>query len=242
SLIPPLPVTEVQKVTSSVSSAPSATPAFVKVLIRPLTWTRIWVGPTSPMLSGGMNPDSTTPTALKLVPTVCGRSGEPLAFEVDSGVDTDESMGGQWDAAAALGSSRSSRSASNSWWVSRGRVGTGGGADFPRAIAQHRLSVGCDEVDEVAGLDVRGLEVPVDREVQSDRGGALPPLIARRLGDPEALFQIGVGVDIPLPHGFEIIIDTGPGSGEEGGPGRSDLVIEADCRQSEVERPDGERR
>ncbi len=37
--------------------SPSATPVFVKTLIRPFAMATIWVGPTSALVSGGTNPD-----------------------------------------------------------------------------------------------------------------------------------------------------------------------------------------
>src|SRR5262245_47605761 len=69
-----LVATELQNVPSETLSGPKV-PVFVKTLIRPLTCMRICVGPTSPMLSGGMNPDSELPTPLKLTPIVCGAMG-----------------------------------------------------------------------------------------------------------------------------------------------------------------------
>jgi hypothetical protein len=60
---------EVQKLFAVTLRAPRV-PDLLKTLMRPLTCTRTWLGPTSPIGSGGMNPDCADVTATKLVPTV----------------------------------------------------------------------------------------------------------------------------------------------------------------------------
>ena len=63
------PRTELKNVSRS-ALRPPRLPALSNTLIRPLMYTRTWVGPTSPVLSGGMNPDSESWAPRKLVPTV----------------------------------------------------------------------------------------------------------------------------------------------------------------------------
>src|SRR6185369_1654150 len=93
--------TEAQNAESDAFSPP-ITPLLSNTLIRPLTCIRICVVPTSPMVSGGMKPESpvTVEIPRKVVPTVCGRFGGPTTDVIgDSGI------GGQCDiGSGALGS------------------------------------------------------------------------------------------------------------------------------------------
>src|SRR5262249_16814863 len=60
---------ELKKLPVVVFTAPKA-PVLSNTLIRPLMQIRIWLGPTAPMLSGGMKPDSDNCAPRKLTPTL----------------------------------------------------------------------------------------------------------------------------------------------------------------------------
>src|SRR5438128_1052989 len=61
---------ELKKFAVVVFNAPGA-PVLAKTLMRPLTQISIWLGPTAPMLSGGIYPASDNCAPRKLVPTLC---------------------------------------------------------------------------------------------------------------------------------------------------------------------------
>src|ERR1051325_6064666 len=54
---------------------PPSVPLLSKTLMRPLRKTTIWVGLTSPIVSGGMKPDSLSCAPRKLRPTGWGERG-----------------------------------------------------------------------------------------------------------------------------------------------------------------------
>ena len=65
-------MTVAQKVLLAALSPPR-TPVLSKTFKRPFTAVRIWVGPMSPIVSGGMNPVSVPSSIVwKLVLGVCG--------------------------------------------------------------------------------------------------------------------------------------------------------------------------
>src|SRR5439155_23982079 len=69
-------ITEAKKLSIVVSRTPSATPvALLKVLIRPLTATTNWLGPTAPIESGGKAPVSASVAPVKLVDGICAAAG-----------------------------------------------------------------------------------------------------------------------------------------------------------------------
>src|ERR1700682_1410537 len=69
-------VTELKKMSVVVFSTPSALPvALSKDLIRPFTTTTYWLGPTVPMESGGMKPESDDWAPRNLVLAACGARG-----------------------------------------------------------------------------------------------------------------------------------------------------------------------
>ena len=69
-------LTDWKKVSVVAFSTPSALPvALSKDLIRPLTTTTYWLGPTVPMESGGMKPESDNWAPRNLVPVVCAARG-----------------------------------------------------------------------------------------------------------------------------------------------------------------------
>src|SRR5713226_9175521 len=71
----PRPLRTELKNPSVLALRPPWVPLLSKTLMRPLIVTRIWAGPTSPMLSGGMKKASESWAPRKLVPIVCGLYG-----------------------------------------------------------------------------------------------------------------------------------------------------------------------
>src|SRR5258706_16137709 len=85
SLVPDVFLTDSKKALVVALSAPRAPVVLSKTLMRLLTPTRNWVGPTAPIVSGGKAPDSPNVDPVKLRPVVWGDArtgggGSPIFF------------------------------------------------------------------------------------------------------------------------------------------------------------------